>query len=139
MSRIEEKRMQTPVYMNARACDIKDITPHLRRISLKHELLKEIELVVPGAHFKVLIPPVRSEQAILPDLSSGRPYWSDQKNKPIVRTYTVRNLDCVKGILDVEFVIHGETGLASAWATKASVNDFLGLGIKNSGKTNEMG
>jgi NADPH-dependent ferric siderophore reductase len=129
--------MPAPLYVNARVCNIKDITSHLRRISVQQQLLKEIGSLAPGAHFKVLIPAIKGEQAILPDLSSGRPYWADQNNKPVIRTYTVRNLDRVNGILDVEFVLHGDIGSASAWAAEASINDHLGLGIKKPAKMHQ--
>lgn len=137
MRRTTETSGQTSVYMNARVCDIQDTTPRLRRISLKHEVLKEIGSLAPGAHFKVLIPAMKGQQTTLPDLSSGRPHWPDPQNKPIIRTYTVRNLDSERGILNVEFVLHGDIGPASAWAAQALINDYLGIGIKKSGKTIE--
>jgi NADPH-dependent ferric siderophore reductase len=123
------------VCMNALVCAIQDITPHLRRISLKHELLKEIGPLAPGAHFKIFIPRSQGSQATLPDLLSGRPVWPNEKTKPYIRTYTVRSLDQLTGILDVEFVLHGDSGPASAWAEKASIGNHIGIGLKKSGKT----
>jgi NADPH-dependent ferric siderophore reductase len=137
MIRTDERRTQTPIYMNAMVCNIQDTTPHLRRICLKHELLKGIGGLNPGAHIKIIIPGIKGEKAALPDLSSGRPDWYDQKNKPVSRTYTIRNLDSVNGVVDIEFVLHGDAGPASAWAAKASVDDYLGLGIKKSGRAHE--
>jgi NADPH-dependent ferric siderophore reductase len=125
------------ICMNALVCAIRDTAPHLRRISVKHELLKEVGHLAPGAHFKVFIPHVKGTEAVLPDLSSGRPLWPDEKTKPYIRTYTIRSIDQVKGILDVEFVLHGDSGPASAWAGSVSVGDYLGIGIKKSGKIYE--
>ncbi len=123
--------------MNAIVCAIRDTATHLRRISVKHELLKEIGPIAPGTHFKVFIPLNKNSRAVLPDVSSGRAIWADEEDKPYIRTYTVRNIDRVNGILDVEFVLHGDTGPASAWAGNASVGDYLGIGLKKSGKTQE--
>ena len=125
------------VVMNAEVCDIQDTTSHLRQISLKHELLKEVGFLAPGAHFKLFIPLNKAAQAILPDVSTGRPFWADKKNKPHVRTYTVRNIDRISGILDVEFVLHGDGSPASGWALNASIGDYLGIGIKKSGRVHD--
>jgi NADPH-dependent ferric siderophore reductase len=123
--------------MNAVVCAIQDTAPHLRRISLKHELLKEVGLLAPGTHFKVFISPNKATQAVLPDMSAGRPFWPDEKTKPYIRTYTVRSIDRITGILDVEFVLHGDNGPASTWAGKAAIGDHLGIGIKRSGKIHD--
>ena len=120
--------------MDAVVYDINETAPHLKRISLQHELLKGIGPLAPGVHFKVFIPSTKGGQVILPDMSTGRALWSDEKTKPYIRTYTVRNLDRLTGILDVEFVLHGDSGPASAWAGSASIGDSLGIGIKLSGK-----
>jgi len=126
------------IYMNAMVCAIQDSTPHLRRISLKHELLRDIGTLAPGAHFKVFIPSAHSGQAALPELLSGRPVWPDEKTKPYIRTYTIRNIDQLTGILDVEFVLHGDSGPASAWAEKVSIGNHVGIGLKKSGKVHEQ-
>jgi NADPH-dependent ferric siderophore reductase len=128
---------QKSVCMNAVVSAVQDITPHLRRISLKHELLKGIGPLPPGVHFKIYIPLNKGEAAVLPDMSSGRAYWPDERTKPIIRTYTIRSIDRVAGILAVEFVLHGDNGPASAWAANASLGDTLGIGVKISGKINE--
>lgn len=136
---IASKEIKKPksICMNATVCSIKDTSPHLRRISLQHELLKGIGPLAPGVHFKIFISPIKALMAVLPDLSSGRPTWHDEKTKPYVRTYTIRNLDRSTGIMDVEFVLHGDSGPASAWAEKASVGDYLGIGLRPSGEIPE--
>ncbi|MBB6274103.1 NADPH-dependent ferric siderophore reductase [Pedobacter cryoconitis] len=130
----DEIKKPGAVYMNARIYAIQDTTPHLRRISLKHELLKEIGPLAPGAHFKIFIPPAQGAPATLPELLSGRPVWPDGKDKPYIRTYTVRSLDRVTGILDVEFVLHGDSGPASAWAERVAIGNHVGIGLKKTGK-----
>lgn len=134
MTTSNETKTAKSISINARVCTMQDTAPHLRRISLKHELLKEVGTIAPGIHFKIFIPSIKGAQAVLPDLSAGRPFWPDEKTKPAVRTYTVRSIDRVNGILDVEFVLHGDNGPASAWAGSASVGDYLGIAIKKSGK-----
>ncbi len=137
MTTSNEIKAPASIAVNATVCAIQDTAPHLRRISLQHDLLKEVGPLAAGAHFKVFIPRIKGTQAVLPDLSAGRPFWPDEKNKPYIRTYTVRNIDRESGILDVEFVLHGDGGPASAWAGKASIGDYLGIGIKRTGKIHD--
>ncbi len=114
-NRIAESKIQPPLFLNARVCNITDTTPHLRRISLTHPSLKDVGELNPGAHVKIIIPP-------------------EEGNQSVRRTYTIRKLDRVSGMMDIEFVLHGDNGPASAWATNVSVNDYLGLAIKQSRK-----
>jgi NADPH-dependent ferric siderophore reductase len=46
---------------------------------------------------------------------------------PIVRTYTVRSFDPGTGELAIDFVIHGDTGIAGPWAAGARPGDVLRL------------
>ncbi|QJB39331.1 siderophore-interacting protein [Chitinophaga oryzae] len=121
---------KSPVYMPASVVAVVDITPHFRRITLQHELIKEVGFLRPGAHFKLMFPSGNNGAVQLPDVSSGRPVWANEADKPLVRTYTVRRIDRKKGTLDVEFVLHGDNGPAAAWAAKAAIGDTVGVGIK---------
>ena len=47
---------------------------------------------------------------------------------PVRRTYTVRSVDHAAGTLDVDFVVHGEGGLAGPWAANAQVGDPVTFG-----------
>ncbi len=44
---------------------------------------------------------------------------------PVVRTYTVRAWDGTAGELAVDFVVHGDTGIAGPWAAAARPGDEL--------------
>jgi NADPH-dependent ferric siderophore reductase len=46
---------------------------------------------------------------------------------PVMRTYTVRALDHAAGELTIDFVSHGDTGLAGPWAAAARPGDVLRL------------
>jgi NADPH-dependent ferric siderophore reductase len=48
----------------------------------------------------------------------------DELRNPI-RTYTVRRIDADSRRLDVDFALHGETGPASTWVSRAAVGDPL--------------
>jgi len=52
---------------------------------------------------------------------------SNDSDKPVVRTYTVRNHDPVAGEVDVDFVLHADHGAASHWAINARPGDKVGF------------
>jgi len=47
---------------------------------------------------------------------------------PVTRTYTVRSVDPVEGSIAVDFVVHGDEGLAGPWAAHAQPGDALVFG-----------
>ncbi|QLD11099.1 siderophore-interacting protein [Microbacterium oleivorans] len=49
------------------------------------------------------------------------------ESAPVTRTYTVRRVDAVAGTLDIDFVVHGDEGLAGPWAASARVGAPLQL------------
>lgn len=46
-------------------------------------------------------------------------------DRPRMRTYTIRRFDAVAGELTVDFVVHGEAGLAGPWARDAEPGDVI--------------
>ncbi|MFT4263874.1 MAG: siderophore-interacting protein [Nocardioides sp.] len=45
--------------------------------------------------------------------------------QPVVRTYTVRSIDRAAGTIDVDFVTHGDEGVAAPWAVRARPGDTI--------------
>jgi NADPH-dependent ferric siderophore reductase/pimeloyl-ACP methyl ester carboxylesterase len=50
-----------------------------------------------------------------------------EDERPKVRTYTVREWDPEARLLTIDFVVHGDEGIAGPWAAAAKVGDTLGL------------
>ena len=48
-------------------------------------------------------------------------------SEPRTRTYTVREWDAERGRLTIDFVVHGDTGIAGPWAANAKPGDHLQL------------
>ena len=106
-----------------------DLTPHMRRIVLGGRDLDTFD--VPrnalGPYIKLLIPPKNAEPE-WPTLSTdGRLIWPAVDRRPIMRTYSVRRFDKAARELHVDFVMHGDRGVASAWAAQAQPGDTVGL------------
>ena len=67
-----------------------------------------------------------------PELNLQPPYDLDELRKtlpgedlPVRRTYTVRRADTQAQTIDVDFVVHGDQGLAGPWARDAKTGDTV--------------
>jgi NADPH-dependent ferric siderophore reductase len=47
--------------------------------------------------------------------------------QPVSRTYTVRRVELENHQLSLDFVVHGDTGIAAPWAARAEIGDQLAL------------
>jgi len=84
-----------------------NFTPNMLRVTLGGEQMVGFPEGRESANFKLLIP--------------------SDRDKPDVRTYTVRNHDPAAGEVDVDFVLHADHGPASHWALHAQVGDPIGF------------
>ncbi|GAB3615839.1 siderophore-interacting protein [Okibacterium endophyticum] len=46
---------------------------------------------------------------------------------PVTRTYTVRSVDLVARTIDIDFVVHGDEGVAGPWAARAQPGERVAL------------
>lgn len=46
---------------------------------------------------------------------------------PVMRTYTLRSWDAAANTLDIDFVVHGDTGLAGPWAASVQPGGVIGF------------
>jgi NADPH-dependent ferric siderophore reductase len=49
------------------------------------------------------------------------------EQRPVTRTYTVRRVDEARKELTIDFVVHGDDGIAAPWATDAQPGDLIAL------------
>ena len=97
---------------------------------------EEIEMMKrdgPDQRIKILFP---SLQGIPASLTAHLP-WREQlkalppEQRPIPRTYTLRAVNAADRLVEVEFVIHGTEGPASAWVIGAAPGDALQMVAPN--------
>lgn len=104
----------------------RNITPRMRRVTLGGP---EIEGFGTGPNVKLLIPPAHLQTPEWPlSGSDGRAIWPAADRRPTVRTYSLRRFDPAAGEIDIDFVLHGEHGVASRWAATARPGDVVGIG-----------
>jgi len=96
------------------------LTPHMIRVTLQGEGIKSIRPGCEGSNCKLFLPQAtQSLDDFANQLVEGP--------RPVVRTYTVRYIRPQICEMDIDFVDHGDTGPASAWARAAKVGSFCGF------------
>lgn len=103
------------------------VTPHMQRITLTGATLADFPSDSVAAHIKLFLPRAHQHEPQLPTLGPDGPIWPAAAEKPITRTYSVRRFDPVRRELEVDFVVHGDEGPASRWATRAAPGDKVGI------------
>jgi NADPH-dependent ferric siderophore reductase len=92
------------------------ITPNMQRITLQGEDLADFKTDDEGSYVKLVFP----VEAALP---------GDEDAKVIMRTYTIRKFNPYDLTLDIDFVLHGESGKnsgpASTWTAHTKPGDTM--------------
>lgn len=116
-----------PYFREMRVISVRNITPHMRRITLSGDNLKRFEHG--GLHVRLLLPPEGVEQPLWPVTGEdGRPLWPSEGERPIARVYTIRSIDAQKGEVEIDFVLHEGSDMPGAeFAAKAQPGDVVGM------------
>ncbi|MDQ0814369.1 NADPH-dependent ferric siderophore reductase [Streptomyces sp. B3I7] len=104
------------------------LTPHMQRVVVGGEGLAEFGTSGCTDHYVKLQFPVEGVSYPEPfDLQRIREEYP-REQWPVSRTYTVRAWDPETRELTLDFVIHGDEGLAGPWAAHARPGDLLRFG-----------
>ncbi|WP_228975565.1 siderophore-interacting protein [Streptomyces sp. DH12] len=127
----EQPARRTPKAHEARVVRTEWIAPHMVRIVLGGEGLASFATSGFTDHYiKILLAPEGVTYPEPFDLDRIREELP-REQWPAQRTYTVRAWDAEQRELTVDFVVHGDQGLAGPWAARARVGEpvrFLGPG-----------
>jgi NADPH-dependent ferric siderophore reductase len=112
----------------ARTADVvrvSNLTPHMIRVVLGGPGLDGFEVGGFTDHYvKLLFPPPGASYAHpfdVDDIQASHP----RDQWPVTRTYTVRRWDAERGELTLDFVYHGDEGVAGPWAATAKPGDSI--------------
>ncbi|MEU3276996.1 siderophore-interacting protein [Streptomyces antibioticus] len=107
------------------------LTPHMQRVVLGGEGLAEFEADTCTDHYvKLLFGPEGVTYPEPFDMERIREEFP-REQWPVTRTYTVRHWDAQHRELTLDFVVHGDEGLAGPWAARVRPGEtvrFLGPG-----------
>ncbi|MEU3001484.1 siderophore-interacting protein [Streptomyces sp. NPDC006995] len=127
----ERPARQAPKAQGAQVVRTEQITPHMVRVVLGGEGLADFSLAGFTDHYiKLCFAPEGADYAHPFDMAAVRESYP-RELWPTTRTYTVRSWDPVAREMAVDFVVHGDEGLAGPWAQRARPGDqvtFLGPG-----------
>ncbi|MGA5066797.1 siderophore-interacting protein [Streptomyces exfoliatus] len=127
----EQPARKAPKATEARVVRTERITPHMVRIVLGGPGLDAFEVGAYTDHYvKLLFAPEGVAYPEPFDMERIRGEFP-RDQWPTTRTYTVRAWDPVHRELTVDFVVHGDEGLAGPWAARATEGEtvrFLGPG-----------
>lgn len=108
---------------------VKDVNPHLRQVTFQGgDLANGFAPVGPDTFLYLLLPPPgRTELTIDAGFSWEAARDMAPEEQPVGAYYTLRAWRPEVHELDILMVLHGDTGPASAWASRASVGDPVAL------------
>ncbi|MEU4447119.1 siderophore-interacting protein [Actinosynnema sp. NPDC050801] len=115
---------------------VADVSAHVRRVTFRADEFADFRVTGPDECFGLLMPPpgrpltmpsadrvnVRTAIRALP-----------AEDQPDLRWYTVRAHRPELGEIDVDFVLHGDAGPGTRWATRAAPGQSAGFRAGNSG------
>jgi NADPH-dependent ferric siderophore reductase len=110
---------------------VEQLTPHMVRVVVGGDALSGLTVGEFTDHYiKMLFPPAGvsyPEPFDMAAIRESRP----RAEWPVVRTYTIRRWLPQAGEMWVDFVVHGDAGIAGPWAARAKPGDpirFMGPG-----------
>jgi NADPH-dependent ferric siderophore reductase len=127
----DQPTRRTPQAREAQVLRTERITPHMVRLVLGGAGLDGFDATEFTDHYiKVLFAPEGVSYPEPFDMARIREEFA-REQWPVTRTYTVRTWDPAQRELTVDFVVHGDEGLAGPWAARAQPGEtvrFLGPG-----------
>ncbi|MBS7560641.1 NADPH-dependent ferric siderophore reductase [Pseudomonas protegens] len=118
-----------------------DLSPSMTRLVFGGEDIAQARTLAPDQRIKLLFPGADGTPAQLPadgDWQAARRQLPAEQQPPM-RTYTIRALRMQPAEMDVDFVLHGVNGPASAWATHARPGDRLQMVVPNKAYSGDPG
>jgi NADPH-dependent ferric siderophore reductase len=120
---------------------VRRLTPHMSRITLHLDGLSGFDHTGPDQLVRAFFP--RDHQTV-PVVPVSDDWWTECQQlpedvRPDVRNYTIRRFVPERRLIDLDFVLHGDTGPASRWADRAKPGDILGVLTDGHGYTEPPG
>jgi len=109
------------------------VTPHMVRLTVTGDDLAEFPDRGYDQWFRMFLPKHDADQALkkLPervDLVGWLKFMRvPEATRPVMRNYTVRAFRKAERELDIDFIVHGDDGVAAPWARTAEPGDRLAI------------
>ncbi|MFJ8623053.1 siderophore-interacting protein [Kitasatospora sp. NPDC093550] len=109
------------------------ITPRTARITFAAEELADTVGGAPDQQLKLCFPRPGQAEPVLPAPQDDPTGWYQaylaipEAERPPMRSFTLRRRHPGTRLVEIDFVLHGDTGPAAAWARRAAPGDRLGM------------
>ncbi|GAA3544213.1 siderophore-interacting protein [Amycolatopsis ultiminotia] len=108
---------------------VTELNPHMRRVTVGGADLAGVASAGLDQRIKVLLPHRGQAE---PVVSDGPDWYTRHQQlpehlRPVLRTYTIRAFRPAAPEMDIDFVLHGDTGPATRWAARARPGDRLAI------------
>ncbi|MEJ2764335.1 siderophore-interacting protein [Photobacterium sp. MCCC 1A19761] len=127
MSANDKPTASGPVLLTVK--HIQDITPNYRRICCTSPALAHYPTCSQGAHIKLMLPQPGQQEPVMPEMTDKGPKWADPTQKPILRTFSIRDLRREQHEIDIDVAMHGDLGPASRFAQHAKPGDKVAISL----------
>lgn len=109
------------------------LSPALCRLTFGGADVTAMKTVAPDQRIKIFFPDAEGQPSALPITAQWLSIYKSVEPalRAPMRTYTIRHLRADQAEVDVDFVLHGETGPASRWALHAQPGDKVQIAAPN--------
>jgi NADPH-dependent ferric siderophore reductase len=116
--------------------DVVDLAPHVRRVTFQADEFAGFRLTGPDECFALLMPqpggPLTMPSADRINVRTAIRAMPAEE-QPDLRWYTVRAHRPESGEIDVDFVLHGDVGPGTRWASSVGIGQSVGFSAGTSG------
>lgn len=108
------------------------LSPSFLRVTFGGEAVADTAMWGPDQRVKLYVPTNANYCPSLP-IQNWNMAWQQlaEGDRPARRSYTIKALRHDKGEMDIDFVLHGDEGPASAWASRVQVGDVIEIAAPN--------
>jgi NADPH-dependent ferric siderophore reductase len=124
-SAVTRIRREPPAFRRVTVRRVTAMSPRLIRVTLAGEELAGFTVELPAASVRLLLPPPRESELVMPRWNGNEFLWPGGR-RATIRTLTPRRVDAAALELDVEIVQHGH-GVAAEWAATARSGDVAAI------------
>ncbi|TCK21541.1 siderophore-interacting protein [Pseudonocardia endophytica] len=124
------------LYATVSVAEVRDVGPHLRRVTLEGDGLAGFRTIAPDQQVKLFfardggvpeLPGTPKDMSEVADWYARYLAMPDEV-RPWMRTYSIRRAMPDERRVEIDFVLHADSaGPASAWAAAAAPGDVIGL------------
>ena len=110
---------------------VRELSDHVRRITFQAPRFGTFTTTGPDEYFGLIFPAREGAELRMPDPERVNVRAAVARipaaERPEIRWYTIRSVRPDAAEIDVDVIVHGDSGPGSAWALRAGIGDVVGF------------